>query len=184
MSFSRSARSRALVPITALATLSTLLLGATAYADPSVPRGPSEAGSYTIIRNGTPTAVQQALRLIEQNKHARATRVVERALRERMRREDREMLLHVGCAAHTQQGELDAALEYCTAAVDMAGPRRWMHLANRAAVHLRAGQNDLAIEDYLAASALMEDRGIEGEALAKVQSGLDRAKRITPLAAR
>lgn len=169
---------------TALMTLAVLALATSASAGTVVPKGPTESGSYTIYRSGAPTSVRHAMRLLDEKKYAKAARQADRSLRERLTDEHREMMLHTGCVARMNQNDEPGALAYCTAAVGMGGPRLWVHLMTRGNAHLRAGRTDLAVADYMAASSWLEERGIEGEPVAKVHANLERAQGVTPLAAR
>lgn len=184
MPFPPQSRARSFFFVAVAAGLLALLFDTSAMAGSSPPRGPSESGSHVIFRNGTPSSVAQTLRLIEQEKYQRAARRAHRALRERLSDRHRELMLHAGCVARIELADDEGAVKYCNAAIRMGGPRQWLHLANRGNAHLRAGRTDLAIADFEAASEQIVERGVEGQAMARVQHQLDEARGVTPLAAR
>jgi tetratricopeptide (TPR) repeat protein len=179
------ARARHLVAPAIAAAASLLFLSAitTAPAAADVPRGARDKGVESLYRSGRPAVVTRALRAIDRKDDERASREADRALRQNLDRNDRELMLHAGCVSRLRMGKLDEALDYCDAAVEVGGSRHWIHLVNRGNLHLDAGRRDAAIADFEAATQWLVEHKIEGEPLERVRLAMEYALPSTPPAA-
>jgi hypothetical protein len=172
---------RSLLAAGSAAAALLLALGSqSATAAGPMPAYPTEIDAKTLYRGGSPWTVQRVMTQIARNNDRRAARTSKSALRRSLTREQREMMLHVGCVSRLRLDDRDDAYAYCDAAVELDGPRHWVHLVNRGNAHIEAGRQQAALADYEAASLWLAEHEVKGEPVERVRLAMQWAQTAVP----
>jgi tetratricopeptide (TPR) repeat protein len=100
--------------------------------------------------------VAGAMKAWERGAVETAVRLAKRALRDSLSPSDHETALYFACVGQTRLGHPEAALRFCSQAVELSEVRDWRHLNNHANALLQAGHVAEAIAEYERAIAVLD----------------------------
>lgn len=107
----------------------------------------AQAGTSEIIRLHSSDLLTQGIRALRQGDMERAITSLERFLKEPASRSNRVAARNNLCIAYEYVGDLDAAVEQCSIAIEL-NPKYWRAYNNRGNVHLAGGAYQAASADY------------------------------------
>lgn len=107
----------------------------------------AQAGTTDIIRLHSSDLLSQGIRALRQGDMERAITSLERFLKEPASRSNRVAARNNLCIAYEYVGDLDAAAEQCSIAIEL-NPKYWRAYNNRGNVHLAGGAYKAASADY------------------------------------